>query len=695
MAPELWAGEAASVESDVYALGLVLYELLVGQLPHGQLDLTELALFITNYDLPSLSEELPTVPRQLTQLIDRCIQRVPGDRPTMKTIRHELEAMEALYRPFLGATSETPNGDVGRVHASFLRVIQQGDVLARRFYEHFFNLDPSLRALFPSDIGPQAHMLTAALKLTIDSLQDPDRLLAYLSDLGARHARYGVQPRHLGLMGKALLAVLPSVDPEWTDSTAHAWERAYGHIAQLVLHGIENAQQSQKVPPAAVGRAYWEVPLVAPHSTWIQRSSGDLAYQSFGHGAVDIVVLWEWVSCLEQIWQSPRVATFFRHLASLARVTLFDRRGCGLSARPHSPLPLDQQVADILSILDHIGIDRAVYLGMGDGCVPATVLASTRSERTRGLILWAPGRCIAAQEKDGSSVEETTPLIDRQLAKIRLEWGGPVFVETLAPSLAGDASYRRWWSAFLRHSASPSEAAVLFRHAESQSITALLASVRVPSLVLHRNGDRHRATVDSKAIADGLHAAQLQVMPGDDHVPWAGDSDAVLAALHGFLMNLSASGASSNVAGCVLALRTAGSIALSEVEPLVRRELFRHRAITVENSPADTLIAYFDAPLRALQCAVAVQALAATAKLPVAIGLDIGPTSLSPSLSGAAVESAVALSGQAAPGEVLISEAVHTLCDSPEFTTSARAHGLSNQTPGTVYSASASARQPG
>ena len=692
MAPESWGGQAAGPQSDVYALGLVLYELLLGKLPHAQLDLAELALFVSNYDLPSLAEELPALPRQLTTLVDRCLRRDPDARATMKEIRHELEAMEAVYRPFLGGPGESVGSDVARVNASFLRVLRQGDLLARRFYDRFFSLDASLRDLFPTDIGPQVRMLTAALKLTVESLHEPDRLISYLDELGTRHARYGVQPRHLGLMGRALLEVLPTVDPEWTDSTAHAWSRAYGHIAQLVLRGIENVHDSQKLPMGAVGRAYWEVPLFAPQTLWIQRSDGDIAYQSFGHGVVDIVVVWEWVSNLEQIWQSPRVATFFRHLASLARVTLFDRRGCGLSSRIRTAVSLDQQVADILTIMDHASIERAVLLGMGDGCAAATALAATRAERARGLVLWAPGHCIARTGEEASPSLPVLPLLERQLAKIRSDWGGPLFVQTLAPSLATDASYRRWWAAFLRHSASPGEAAALFRQSEQQSCTSFVPALRVPCMIVQREGDEHRSLADSQALAAQLRDAKLLLLPGSDHVVWAGDSDAVLGALHGFLSALPTTGASTPLSGCVLSLQPKGPQTRSELETLIRRELIRHRAVTVENSETQAVLAYFDAPARALQCALAIQAAAEAVHAPLGAGLDIGPTAISPSLSGAAVELAVELAQKAHAGEVLMSEAVHALCASPDRAMLARVLDAADAEPKTVYVAQVAAQ---
>ena len=707
MAPELWSGEPASALSDVYALGLLLYELLAGKLPHAQLEMTELALFVSSYDLPSLSEDLPMLPRQLTALIDRCIKREASARPSMDVIRNEMEAMVAVYLPFAGGPFEQINGDVSRVHASFLRVSRHGELLAERFYERFFVLEPSLRDMFPADIGPQARMLTKALKLTIDNLQQPERLLPFLHELGHRHAHYGVQPRHLGLMGRALLEALPMVDPEWTDSTGHAWAKAYGHIAQLLQRGIESVRASEQLPLGAVGRAHWEVPLFAPQTIWLQRPSGDLAYQSFGHGAINIVTAWEWVSNIEQIWQSPRVATFFRHLASLARVILFDRRGCGLSSAAVGASTIEVQTNDMLAIMDHAGIDRAVLLGLGDGCTPAAVLAATRPERTRALILFGGGRCIGqhgVKQKVQHQVQQRGPLCDEdllalQVQHIRNDWGGPLFVETTAPSLARDTSYRRWWSSFLRHSASPGEAAALFTAAEQSSPRPVLSSLRVPTLVLHREEDRHRSVEDSRQMAAQIRSAQLVILPGADHLPWVGDTDAVLGALHQFLAALPSLPLSGTLAGCALAVTAAGSKISDELLQLVRRELLRGHAVTIDTPVDHVLVAYFDGPSRSVQCGLEILAASQAAGLVAAVGIDLGSLTLLPALAGEAVEQAVALAIVAAPGELLVSDSIRTLTIGPELEIGERVVAAAGEAARIVYavrlrSASAPQRSP-
>lgn len=686
MAPELWAGQPASPLSDVYALGLLLYELLAGKLPHGQLGLAELALFVGNYDLPGLAEELPTLPRELANLIDRCIKRQPSERPSMDIVRNELEAMVTVYLPLSAHPAEQLNGELGRVSASLLRVMRHGDRLARLFYERFFALEPALRDMFPTDLGPQTTMLTTALKLSIENLQQPKRLINFLNELGQRHAHYGVQPRHLGLMGRALLEVLPAVDEEWSDATGQSWAKAFGHIAQLMQRGIDNARASQKLPLSSNGRAHWEVPLFAPQTTWIQRSDGDLAYQSFGHGTIDLVIAWEWISNLEHLWQSPRVATFCRHLASFARVILFDRRGCGLSSARLGPCSIDQQVTDILTIMDHVSVDRAVLLGLGDGCIPAAVLAATRPERTRALVMYGGGHCIARCGSPPAAA--AAELLAQQLATIRRDWGEPLFINTLAPTLARDAAYRQWFASYLRFSASPSEAAAMFQASESQSAGPILGSVRAPTLVLHRAADGYRSAEESRMMAAQIRQAQLVILPGADHVPWVGDTDAVLGTLHTFLTQLPTPPISTSIAGCVLAVTAAGGLIPPALLNLVRRELMRYRAVTIDTQLDHVLTAYFDGPARAVQCGLDINAAVAAEGLSATAGVDMGSLSLTPVLAGDAVDQAVALATLAAPSEVLISAAVRALTAGAELAFSERKVAELGQSGRIVYAVS-------
>ena len=173
MAPELWRGVAASRASDIYALGLVLYELLLGRLPHAHLRITELPRFVAESGLPPISALLPEVPQGLKALLDRCVTRDRQLRPHhVDIVRDELEALAAIYVPWASQPRVgKPDTMISCIAASFLRVSRHGDHLAQVFYQHLFRLQPQLRTLFSEDLSIQHRMLMSALKLCVENLR--------------------------------------------------------------------------------------------------------------------------------------------------------------------------------------------------------------------------------------------------------------------------------------------------------------------------------------------------------------------------------------------------------------------------------------------------------------------------------------------------------------------------------------------
>ncbi|MCA9679242.1 MAG: protein kinase, partial [Myxococcales bacterium] len=380
IAPELWAGMPATPRSDLYSMGLILYAMLAGALPHVELRGIELAHARRNTDLPSLVELVPAAPRPLTELVDRMVRRHPEDRPVgLDDIRDKLEDLAALYRP---AFADHEERDAQRVRASRERVAEVNGRLAARFFELWLAGDPQVAELLPADPGIQRHIVEMSLRLAVEHLGHADQVVPVLEDLGRRHLGRGLDARHLGTMGRALLAALGELDPHWEPETARAWSVAFGRMAMVVQRGLDDAAAGMKGRPAPRGR--WEVPLAPPRTRWATHDGADLGYQVVGSGVIDIVVFGDWVTHVERMWQHPAPASFFRHLASLGRVVLFDRRGIGMSDRGRLPT-LEQQVDDAVAVLDAVRSDRAVLLALGDGLAAAATLAATRPGRVRAL----------------------------------------------------------------------------------------------------------------------------------------------------------------------------------------------------------------------------------------------------------------------------------------------------------------------
>jgi class 3 adenylate cyclase len=97
LAPELWRGASASAASDVYSLGVVVYELLTGQAPHAGLALPVLAARAQAEDPAPIASLVADLPARLASLIDACTRRDPSRRPGSGDALCEL--LEAVAQP--------------------------------------------------------------------------------------------------------------------------------------------------------------------------------------------------------------------------------------------------------------------------------------------------------------------------------------------------------------------------------------------------------------------------------------------------------------------------------------------------------------------------------------------------------------------------------------------------------------------
>jgi TAP-like protein len=118
---------------------------------------------------------------------------------------------------------------------------------------------------------------------------------------------------------------------------------------------------------------------------------------------------------------------------------------------------------------------------------------------------------------------------------IAANWGGDFQLELRAPSLVGDPHFRDAWARYLRMSASPGAAQTLLRMNGEIDVRAVLPTIRVPSLVLHRTGDRAVPVGMGRSLAAAIPGAKFIEIPGEDHLAWVGNSDPILDEIEEFL----------------------------------------------------------------------------------------------------------------------------------------------------------------
>jgi nitric oxide dioxygenase len=128
------------------------------------------------------------------------------------------------------------------VRGSFALVAGVSDLAATLFYERLFTVDPSLRRLFPDDLGQQKRALLATLQVAVERLDRLDELVPVVEQLGVRHARYGVRPAHYPLVGGALLWTLEqALGPAFTPATRQAWTSVYELLATTMQAAAQRA----------------------------------------------------------------------------------------------------------------------------------------------------------------------------------------------------------------------------------------------------------------------------------------------------------------------------------------------------------------------------------------------------------------------------------------------------------------------
>ncbi|HYO82911.1 MAG TPA: alpha/beta fold hydrolase, partial [Bryobacteraceae bacterium] len=408
-----------------------------------------------------------------------------------------------------------------------------------------------------------------------------------------------------------------------------------------------------------------DLPTVAsplPETRYVDNGGVNIAYQVVGHGSVDLVFVMGWVSHLEYFWTEPRFARFLERLSSFCRVVLIDKRGTGMSDRvPLDQLPtIEQRMEDLHAVMDSIGSERAVICGVSEGGCMSAVFAATYPRRASGLIMTASyaRRLWAADYPWAPTPEQRQKLFDA----IRRDWGGPVGIEERAPSVANDPHFRKWWAAYLRMGASPGAALALTAMNTETDIRDILPLVRVPTLVLHRTGDRCIRVEEARYIAARIPGAQLVELPGEDHLPFVGDQDAILEHIESFLHGLPGAAQQSGVLGTALACEFEGAADV-RVEEALCAELERYGASALHQAwPRFT--AAFQGPVRALQCARSLHHAASSWQLRTRTGLHTGELLIGRSgapISGSAVVVASRVLARACWGQILASGTLRDL----------------------------------
>jgi pimeloyl-ACP methyl ester carboxylesterase len=185
--------------------------------------------------------------------------------------------------------------------------------------------------------------------------------------------------------------------------------------------------------------------------------------------------------------------------------------------------------ADIAAILAHAGVPRAWVFGSSEGGLGALRFAVDHPDSVQGL-------CLFGSLARGSAAPDypwalPAPAYDVWLQRLIAGWGGPVGIETFAPSGKDDPALRAWWARIVRHAASPGGLETILGGLRDADLRADLDRIDMPTLVMHRRGDRAVRFEAGQHLAQNIPGAVWHPLEGADHFWWCGDSAPVIRAI--------------------------------------------------------------------------------------------------------------------------------------------------------------------
>jgi DNA-binding SARP family transcriptional activator/pimeloyl-ACP methyl ester carboxylesterase len=451
--------------------------------------------------------------------------------------------------------------------------------------------------------------------------------------------------------------------------------------AKILRQDLVLARPADSSPGSALGgqagpRASSD-PGTVPPIRYAQTSDGiHIAYLVTGEGEQDIVFVPGLMSHLELFWEDPQTSGFFRQLATLGRLIMFDKRDTGLSDRAPGDMPLEERIEDLRAVMSAAGSSRAVLFGYSEGAPMSLLFAATHPEQVDALILGsASARWFPAPGYPCG--EGTQEMFDTLHGIAAHRWGQGATIEWYMQSRAGSPRMRDAFARFERMAISPNSFLRMSRMIRDIDVRAVLPAIHVPTLVIQRLDDRITPPCHGRYLAAHIEGARYFEQPGDHSLRFAasGNSEALYAEIAGFLAQASHHRDADRVLATILHVKIAGD-PTTPVEHdgqatvpgalagpgWMAADLVRGHRGRLVTTTAASIVATFNAPGQAIRCATAVRDNAVAAGIEVQAGIHTGEVALvGAGIVGLAVQIADRAAALAQPAEILVSRTVKDL----------------------------------
>ena len=393
-----------------------------------------------------------------------------------------------------------------------------------------------------------------------------------------------------------------------------------------------------------------------------------IAYCTAGAGQA-LVVVPSWISHLE-LDQDELVGPAFFELLGRGRLLVrYDKRGMGLSQRDLKDYSLEAQVADLASLIQHLGLEDIALFGSSQGGVIALAYAAKHPEVVSDLILYGTYHSIpwAVREK----MSAVLPLIEADWTGL----GTAPMIEMFVPGATTET--REFFARYQKEAANGADAAAIMGALANYEVTSLLPEITVPTLIIHRRDDTAVDVVQSREIAAAIPNARLVVVEGKVHLPYWGETGPLLDPIRDFLgedrillheQSTFRTILFSDLVGHTEMMSRLGDErgreVLREHERITREVLNEHSGTEVKTM-GDGFMASFGSVMTAVECAIALQRAFAGREgepLSVRVGINAGePIEEDGDFFGATVILASRIAAKADGGEILVSDNVRSL----------------------------------
>ncbi len=410
-----------------------------------------------------------------------------------------------------------------------------------------------------------------------------------------------------------------------------------------------------------------------PETRYARSGEVHIAYQVFGDGPLDVVLVPGYVTHVELVWEHEPSARFLERLASFARVIAFDRRGSGLSDPVGDAPTLEQRMDDVRAVMDAAHSERAALIGISEGVPMSILFAATYPQRAMALVC-AGGMARSTYAEDYPWAVPAQALLESAAELLLPTWGDGSTIEVAAPSRAEDPRTRAFFGRMQRATASPGMLVALGMMFLDLDVRDVVPTVHTPALVIHRIHDRLVNVRNGRWLAEHLPKARLVELPGGDHIPWYEGAEEWLDIVQEFLTGVRPVPEPQRILATVLftdivdSTRIAAELGdrpwldlLEQHRRSVRESIAQFRGREVKTI-GDGFLATFDGPARAIRCALAVTGSCEPPGIQVRAGIHTGECEvLGDDIGGMAVHIAARVSSLAGAGEVLVSRTVKDL----------------------------------